>query len=133
MEAMKAAPRPAALPASDVIEDTALGTGGDTIPSACKAQQDLLWRHVGGLRARPLLEHAVAQLQEWAGAVGACRSSRGNDQELRSNSSIVTAGLFIAGSALRRTESRGAHFRTGFPSRRNLHWKKCIAERPHVD
>ena len=131
-EAMKAAPRPAAFPVSDVIEGTAPGRGGDKVPSAYEAR-DLMWRHVGVLRARPSLERAVAQLQEWAGAVAASWPSHGNDQELRRISSIVTAGLLIARAALRRTESRGAHFRTDFPSRSDLHWKKRIADRLHVD
>ncbi|MBI2828260.1 MAG: L-aspartate oxidase [Acidobacteria bacterium] len=126
--AMKAASRPAALPASDVVEDTVPDKGGDTVPSAYDAR-DLMWRDVGVVRARPGLERAVAQLQEWAGAVAAGRRSRGSDQELRRISSIVTAGLLIARAALRRAESRGAHFRTDFPSRDDLHWKKHVSDR----
>jgi L-aspartate oxidase len=47
--------------------------------------------------------------------------------------SLVTVGLLVASAALRREESRGAHFRTDFPSRDDLHWKKRIADRLHVD
>jgi len=32
------------------------------------------------------------------------------------------------GAALRREESRGAHFRADFPARDDLHWKFHIAE-----
>ena len=131
-EAMKAASRPAPLPTSDVIEDTVPGTGGGSVPSADQVR-DLMWRHVGVLRARPSLEHAVAQLQAWAGAVAGSRSSRGHQQELRRVVSIVTTGLLIARAAWRRTESRGAHFRTDFPSRDDLHWNRRITERLHVD
>ena len=134
--AMKAISRPAAPPASDVVEevvpDTVRNEGGETVPSAYEVR-DLMWRHVGVLRARPSLQGAVAQLQEWAGAVAASRRSYGADQELRRISSIITAGLLIATAALRRTESRGAHFRTDFPSRDDLHWKTRIAVRLHVD
>ena len=130
-EAMKAAPQPAAVPAAltgpTVIEGTVPGTVHDTVPSAYEAR-DLMWRHVGVVRARPGLERAVAQLQAWAGAVAASRRSRGSDKELRRISSIVTAGLLIARAALRREESRGAHFRTDFPSRDDLHWNTRIAD-----
>jgi L-aspartate oxidase len=125
--AMKTALRPASLPASDVMEGTVPGKGGETVPSADEAR-DLMWRHVGVLRARPSLERAVAQLQEWMGAVADSRASCGHDQERRRISSIITAGLLIARAALRRTESRGAHFRTDFPARDDLHWKKRIAD-----
>jgi len=139
-EAMKGAPQPATLPASrvmeDVVEDAAPGAipgeGVGTVPSEAETR-DLMWRHVGVLRARPSLERAVAQLQEWAGAVAASRRSGEYGQELRRISSIVTVGLLIARAALRRTESRGGHFRTDFPARDDLHWKTRIADRPHVD
>ena len=131
-EAMKAASRPAPLSTSDVIEDTIPGAGGGTIPSADEVR-DLMWSRVGVLRDRPSLERAVAELQAWAGAVAGSRPSPGHQQELRRVRSILTAGLLIARAAWRRTESRGAHFRTDFPSRDDLHWKTRIAERLHVD
>ncbi|MSO81917.1 MAG: L-aspartate oxidase [Acidobacteria bacterium] len=135
-EAMTTGPQPAALPAYAVMEGTLPDTipqeGRDAIPTADQAR-DLMWRHVGVVRARPSLERAVAQLQEWAGAVAVGRRSRGHDPELRRISSIVTAGLLIARAALRRTESRGAHFRTDFPTRDDLHWNTRIADRLHVN
>ena len=131
-EAMKGDIRPAALPVSDVSEDTTPGTGGDTVPCAADVR-DLMWRHVGVLRARPSLERAAARLQAWAGAVAATRRSGRRDRDMRRVDSIVTVGLFIAKAALRRTESRGGHFRTDFPARDDLHWKKRVADRLHVD
>ena len=132
MEAMKAAPRPAALPASDVIEDTPSGSRGGAVPSADEVRE-LMWRHVGVLRDRPSLERAVAELQAWAGAVAGRRPSRGPQPEMRRVLSILTTGLLIARAALRRTESRGAHFRSDFPSRDDLHWKTRTTERLHAD
>ncbi len=130
-EAMKAAARPAPLAASDVIEDR-VRTGGGAVPSADEVR-DLMWRHVGVLRARSSLERAVAQLQAWAGAIAFSRPSRGEQEELRRIRSIVTVGLLIARAAWRRTESRGAHFRADFPSRDDLHWSRRITDRLHVD
>ena len=111
----------------DVVPDAVPDEGRGAVPSAYDVR-DLMWRHVGVLRSRVSLERAVTQLHEWAGAVATGRRSRGCDQELYRISSIVTAGLLIASAALRRAESRGAHFRTDFPSRDDLHWKKRIAD-----
>ena len=131
-EAMKGELRPAALPVSDVVEITMPETGGDTVPGAGEVR-DLMWRDVGVLRARPSLERAVVRLQAWAGAVAATRRSGRRDRGVRQVESIVTVGLLIAKAALRRTESRGCHFRTDFPARDDLHWKKRISDRLHVN
>jgi L-aspartate oxidase len=131
-EAMTAAPRDAALTASSLPEAAALAGTSGAVPSADEAR-DLMWRHVGVVRTRPSLERAVDQLQAWAGAVAAHRRAGAQDLALRRVASIVTGGYLIARAALRREESRGAHFRTDFPARDDLHWKMRIADRLHVD
>src|SRR5688572_14839690 len=131
-DAMKASPRTAALPASNVVDVATPGPAAGTVPSAYEAR-DLMWRHVGVVRIRPSLERAVEQLRAWTAAAAARRGSGVQDPEIRRISSIVTAGFLIARAALRREESRGAHFRTDFPSRDDLHWKTRIADRLHVD
>jgi L-aspartate oxidase len=131
-DAMGADPRDAALPASSVAAAALTGLPGEAVPSADDAR-DLMWSHVGVVRTRSLLEKALAQLQAWAGAAAARRGSVSQDAELRRVTSIVTAGYLIARAALRREESRGAHFRTDFPARDDLHWKMRIADRLHVD
>jgi L-aspartate oxidase len=85
------------------------------------------------VRTSPSLEQAVARLRTWAGAAAARHGSISQDAGLRRVTSIVTAGYLIARAALRREESRGAHFRTDFPTRDDLHWKVRIADRLHVD
>ena len=130
--AMRAAPHAAELPAASVSQASLPGQATSAPPSAFEAR-DLMWRHVGVVRTQESLERAVKQLQAWAGAVGGGRGAAGADPESRRVSSIVIAGYLIARAALRREESRGAHFRTDFPSRDDLHWKKRIADRLHVD
>ncbi len=131
-DAMRTDPREAELPASSVAEAALPGLPGGAVPSAYDAR-DLMWQHVGVIRTRPSLEKAVAQLQAWAGSAAARRRSVSQDAGLRRVMSIVTAGYLIARAALRREESRGAHFRTDFPARDDLHWKARIADRLHVD
>jgi L-aspartate oxidase len=131
-DAMRSAPDAAVLPASAAADVATPGPAAATVPSADEAR-DLMWRHVGVLRSRLSLERAVEQLQAWTAAVAARSGSGAQDQELRRIGSIVTAGFLIARAALRRDESRGAHFRTDFPSRDDLHWKQRIADRLHVD
>ena len=42
--------------------------------------------------------------------------------------SILTVGRLIARAALRREESRGAHYRDDFPVRDDIHWQRRISE-----
>ena len=129
---MQAAVQPAALCELDVLEDV-LGSDSSTEQSVPSPQEvrDLMWRHIGVVRARSTLEQAVAQLNAWVGAIAVCQRTNAGDRELRRIGSLAIIGLLIARAALRRTESRGAHFRTDFPFRDDLHWKKRIAERIH--
>ena len=131
--AMTAVLQPAALSGSCVIDSPLEGTASSAIgeaPSACEVQ-DLMWRHVGVLRSQSLLEQAVAQLRSWVGVVLARRQANVFDRASGRVEGLATVGLLIARAALRRTESRGAHFRTDFPVRDDLHWKKRDAERIH--
>jgi len=42
--------------------------------------------------------------------------------------SILTVGMLIARAALRREESRGGHYRTDFPKRDDINWKRRVSE-----
>jgi L-aspartate oxidase len=42
---------------------------------------------------------------------------------------LVTVARLIARAALRREESRGAHFRADAPERDDIHWKVHVTDR----
>jgi L-aspartate oxidase len=127
--AMLEAPRAASLRACDVTEWPVPPDRGASMPEVSDVR-DLMWRCAGLLRQRKSLDGAVARLEQWAGAVAAAADDdRRRDHEFRRLESLVTVGLLIARAALRREESRGGHFRTDFPSRDDLHWKKHISDR----
>ena len=128
--AMTEAPRAAVLRPCDVSEWPLGEDTGQSLPEADQVR-DLMWRHAGLLRHRRSLEHAVARLEAWSGAVARAPLERHGNREVLRVRSLVTVGLLTARAALRRQESRGGHFRTDFPSRDDLHWKKHVSDIVH--
>jgi L-aspartate oxidase len=60
--------------------------------------------------------------------VAAQRAGTG-DREFMRVRTIVRVGLMIARAALRREESRGGHFRSDFPNRDDIEWRRHVADR----
>jgi L-aspartate oxidase len=102
--------------------------------------QDLMWADVALFRDRVGLTAAVQVLDaEWAALAPVVDAGARLDRETWRTASLLTVGRLIARAALRREESRGAHFRTDFPGRDDLHWKRHVSEmrsettlRPHA-
>jgi L-aspartate oxidase len=72
--------------------------------------RDLMWRSVGLFRSRSGLEDAVARLDTAEPADAAHRH-------------LLVVARLIARAALRREESRGAHYRSDFPQRDDGRWR----------
>lgn len=89
--------------------------------------RDLMWRHAGLVRTAGELETAVARLSGWRAGVESSRVGTSR-REHRRLASLVTVGLLVARAALRREESRGGHFRTDFPQRDDIHWRRHSAD-----
>lgn len=89
----------------------------------------LMWTDVGLFRSRDGLTRALAVFEPaWQALDARLRDGGSLDPSEWRTASVVTVGRLIARAALRREESRGGHYRSDFPDRDDVHWKKRIAE-----
>ena len=89
----------------------------------------VMWQDVGLFRERDGLSRALDVLERsWRELDARLRDGPPLDAADWRTASIVTVGRLIARAALRREESRGGHYRSDFPDRNDVHWKKRVAE-----
>jgi len=91
--------------------------------------RDLMWKSVGLFRTREGMEDAVAKLDaSYAAHRDALANARADDGDAWKQFNLVTVARLIARAALRRLESRGAHYRADFPGHDDLHWKAHVVD-----
>jgi L-aspartate oxidase len=93
-----------------------------------EAVRALMWAEVGLLRERQSLEHALATLAASEDDLTRRSAEPRTDQAWRL-ANLLTVGRLMAQAALRRTESRGGHYRADFPARDDVHWSAHMADR----
>ncbi len=81
--------------------------------------QELMWQEVGIVRNGEGLQRAILELEEIAPTLDEISWRRGLEAR-----NVLDAGMLVAQSALAREESRGAHYRTDFPTRDDEHYQK---------
>ena len=91
--------------------------------------RDLMWKSVGLFRTHDGMEDAVAKLEaSYAAHRDALANARADDGDAWKQFNLVTVARLIARAALRRLESRGAHFRSDFPEHDDIHWKIHVVD-----
>ncbi len=122
-----AAPRPPAPDSSVGTADSAMSVAIDEA-----AVRDVMWRLAGVFRDRSGLMDARARLDPvFASVDQQCRAGAAMTSDSWRLVSLVTVGTLIVRAALEREESRGAHSRTDFPVRDDVHWtRRLYARRP---
>jgi L-aspartate oxidase len=94
------------------------------------AIRDLMWRSAGLFRSRAALEAAAGELDQRYVEAHARVSTAGPPTAADwRDFNLMTVARLIARGALRREESRGAHFRSDFPERDDRIWKRHLVDR----
>jgi L-aspartate oxidase len=81
--------------------------------------QDLMWKDVGIIRTGVGLKRAILRLDEIAARVSHPQTRHAHEAQ-----NLHLAGFLVARSALKREESRGAHYRTDFPDHDDARFRK---------
>ncbi len=116
VEALAAEDQPAA-PAADDVSRLSLSTGQ---PGAKKDLQRMMWQAAGIEREVRGLEGALSHVLEDA----AEPSSPPRSRDAWECAEMHTVARLMLEAALRRTESRGAHYRSDFPVRDDRRWQR---------
>ncbi len=117
-------------PAGPTSRDQPGSRETSTLDFTANDVQRLMWRDVGLFRDGAALERAVQTLEAaWTSLTTLLNEGRTFDAEGWRTISILTVGRLIARGALRRDESRGGHYRTDYPARDDIHWKRRIEDR----
>jgi L-aspartate oxidase len=89
-----------------------------------------MWRYVGLFRDGARLREALGQLEPaWREADARVRAGARLDLDGWRAVNVLTVAWLIGRAALRREESRGAHYRDDYPEHDDINWKMRISDR----
>jgi L-aspartate oxidase len=91
--------------------------------------QSLMWRHVALFRDRQGLETTLGVLEPaWQHLRRRLDRDGTLDADGWRTASLLTVARLITRAALRREESRGGHYRSDFPKRDDINWRRRVSE-----
>lgn len=100
-----------------------------TVPISESDVRDLMWKRAGVFRDRDGLSTGGELLEPaWSAIEAGLAGGRTVDEATWRLISLVTVARLVVRAALRREESRGAHYRSDFPATDDLHWKRHLYE-----
>ncbi|HUS83035.1 MAG TPA: L-aspartate oxidase, partial [Dehalococcoidia bacterium] len=118
---------PDPLPPTDTLSLPEPPPATRAVPTLDKAAlQTLMWGDVGIIRSAESLARARETLAAWQ-----TQLPTPDDRPSHELANLVLAGRLVTEAALIREESRGAHYRTDFPERRDS-WLRHIVFRRNV-
>lgn len=75
----------------------------------------LMWEKAGIIRSKVQLCEALAEISQWESNIIAIEKNEGTGRTVAETLNLLQTARFIVVSALKRHESRGAHYRSDFP------------------
>ena len=111
-----------ALPQPDLSVENEAGA------ATLEGVQGLMWEKVGLARIAAGLSEAFSTLDAWEKQPA---DGEGQDRAGRELANLVTVGRLVAGAALIREESRGAHYRLDFPTTREEWLRRIVLQKQH--
>lgn len=107
------------------------GAGGAGLKlGSVEEVREVMWRDVGLFRDSVTLQRAVETFEApWRALDAHLRAGGRLDAHQWRDANLLTVARLIARAALRREESRGAHYRDDYPQRDDIHWGRRIADR----
>ena len=104
--------------------DVSRSTRGELhLPDVRDSLRSLMWRYVGIVRRADDLAEGDALIEFWQSYVLDKVFDKPPGWELQN---MLTLGRLMTHAALLRTETRGVHYRSDYPDRDDVHWKKHI-------
>jgi L-aspartate oxidase len=111
------------------LAEAAAGTDAGSAGLGVDAIRDAMWRDVGLFRSGDGLQRAVDLFERpWRAMDAHLRDGGHLDAAGWRAANLLTVARLVARAALRRTESRGAHYRDDYPERNDIDWKRRVSE-----
>ena len=124
-KAMLETPATKSAATMEMPEPVALARAEESLVDALVSQlQKAMWKHAGLLRDETLLREGLSALGDCDSAIERIAQEGRTSRRLWEARSLCRVAEAILQSAMARTESRGAHYRSDYPQHNDAHFRK---------